>query len=82
MGRDAGRGALTGLVNGLIAQLEPDRAVTFTDARQAGEHLAAVLAKGPFCAGFLSLGCLDFRCCSAANLPFSSGEIIRRVPLL
>ena len=47
VGRDADKQGLVGLVNGLIAQLEPDRAVTFTDARQAGEHLAAVLAKGP-----------------------------------
>jgi hypothetical protein len=47
LGRDTGKEALPGLVNGLIAQLEPDRPVTFTDARQAGEHLGAVLAKGP-----------------------------------
>ena len=47
LGRDAGKEALPGLVNGLIAQLEPDRAVTFTDARQAADHLAAILAKGP-----------------------------------
>jgi len=44
LGRDTGKEALAGLVNGLIARLEPDRPVTFTDARQAGEHLAAVLA--------------------------------------
>ena len=47
VGRDAGTQALTGLVNGLIAQLDPGRAVTFTDARQAGEYLAALLARGP-----------------------------------
>ena len=47
LGRDVGRQALAGLVNGLIGQVEPGRAVTFTDARQAGEHLAAVLANGP-----------------------------------
>src|ERR1017187_6708036 len=47
LGRDVGKQALAGLVNGLIAQVEPGRAVTFTDARQAGEHLAAVLATGP-----------------------------------
>jgi WD40 repeat protein len=47
LGRDAGREALPGLVNGLIAQLDPGRAVTFTDTRQAADHLAAVLAKGP-----------------------------------
>ena len=33
LGRDAGKEALPGLVNGLIAQLDPNRAVTFTDAR-------------------------------------------------
>src|ERR1017187_2167075 len=47
VGQDAGMQVLTGLVNGLIAQLDPGRAVTFTDARQAGEHLAALLARGP-----------------------------------
>jgi WD40 repeat protein len=47
LGRDADRQALAGLVNGLIAQIDPHRAVTFTDARQAGEYLAAVLAAGP-----------------------------------
>ena len=31
----------------MIGQVQPGRAVTFTDARQAGEHLAAVLAQGP-----------------------------------
>jgi len=47
LGRDAGKEALAGLVNGLIAQVEPGRAVTFTAAQQAGDHLAAVLAGGP-----------------------------------
>ena len=47
VGRDTGKEALAELVNGLITQLEPDRPVTFTDARQAGDRLAAVLAKGP-----------------------------------
>ena len=47
LGRDVGKEALVGLVNGLIGQVGPDRAVTFTDARQAGEHLAALLAAGP-----------------------------------
>jgi hypothetical protein len=47
LGRDAGKEKLAGQVNGLIAQLDPDRAVTFTDARQAAEHLAAILAKEP-----------------------------------
>lgn len=47
LGRDARKQALTGLVNGLIAQVDPGRAVAFTDARQAGEHLGALLASGP-----------------------------------
>jgi hypothetical protein len=47
LGRDAGKEVLPGLVNGLIAQLEPDQAVTFTDARQAADHLVAILVKGP-----------------------------------
>jgi NB-ARC domain/WD domain, G-beta repeat len=47
LGRDAGKEVLPGLVNGLIAQLDPDRPVTFTDVRQAADHLAAVLAWGP-----------------------------------
>src|SRR5262249_15055809 len=46
VGRDAGKEALPGLVNGLIAQLDPDRAITFTSSQQASEHLAAVLANG------------------------------------
>jgi WD40 repeat protein len=47
VGRDAGKVALAGLVGGLITRLEPGRPVTFTDARQAAEHLAAILASGP-----------------------------------
>jgi len=47
LSRDIGKEGLAGLVNGLIAQLEPNRAVSFTDARQAGDYLAAVLARGP-----------------------------------
>lgn len=47
LGRDVGRQTLAGLVNGLITRLAPDQAVTFTDVRQASEHLAAVLAAGP-----------------------------------
>ncbi len=47
LGRDASKQALVGLVNGLIAQIQPDRPVTFTDALQAGEHLAALVADGP-----------------------------------
>ena len=47
LGRDATKETLAGLVNGLIAQLEPGRAVTFTDARQASNHQAANKANGP-----------------------------------
>jgi hypothetical protein len=47
IGRDVGTQALAGLVNGQIAQLEPNRAVTFTDARQAVGHLEAVVAREP-----------------------------------
>jgi WD40 repeat protein len=47
VGRDVRTQVLAGRVNGLLTQLEPDRAVTFTDAGQAGEYLAAVVAKGP-----------------------------------
>jgi hypothetical protein len=47
LGRDVGKEALAGLVNGLIGQVEPGRAATFTDARQAAEQLDAVLAAGP-----------------------------------
>jgi WD40 repeat protein len=47
LGRDAGKETLPALVNGLIAQIDPSRAVTHTDARQAGEHLAALLSAGP-----------------------------------
>ncbi len=48
LGRDVGKQALAGLVNGLIGQVEPGRAVTFTDAagrraagRGAGRRAAA-----------------------------------------
>ena len=47
LGRDVGRQAMAGLVNDLIARVDPGRPATFTDARQAGEHLGAVLAAGP-----------------------------------
>ncbi len=47
LGRDVGKQVLAGLVNGLIGQVEPGQAVTFTDARLAAERLAAVLAAGP-----------------------------------
>jgi len=46
LGRDVGRQALVGLVNGLIGQVGPGRGATFTDVRQAAEQLAAVLAAG------------------------------------
>ena len=47
LGRDVGKQELAGLVNGLIGQLDPRRKATSTDARQAAEQLAAVLAAGP-----------------------------------
>ena len=47
LGRDVGKQALAGLTNGLIRQVEPGRETTSTDARQAAEQLAAVLAAGP-----------------------------------
>jgi WD40 repeat protein len=47
LGRDAVGPTLAGLVTGLLTQLDPDRPVTFADARQAADHLAAVLADGP-----------------------------------
>jgi len=47
LGRDVGKQALAGLVNGLIGQVEPGRQATSTDTRQAAEQLAAVLAAGP-----------------------------------
>jgi hypothetical protein len=47
LGRDVRKEALARKVNDLIARVEPGHPVTFTDARQAGEHLAAVLAAGP-----------------------------------
>ena len=47
VGRDAGRGTLPGLVDGLITQIAPDQPAIFTDARQAADQLAAILAKGP-----------------------------------
>jgi hypothetical protein len=52
VGRDARRSALTEKVVELIRWVDPDRAVTFTDprqasARQAGAYLAALLQTGP-----------------------------------
>lgn len=35
------------MVNDVITQLDPDRAVTFTYIERATEHLGAILAKGP-----------------------------------
>ena len=47
VGRDAGREELPGLVNDLLAQVEPSRAAVFTSVRPAADHLAAVLARRP-----------------------------------
>src|SRR6202012_1002581 len=47
LGRDAGRETLAGLGNGVIGEIDPRRALTFTDARQAADYLATILAKGP-----------------------------------
>ena len=47
LGRDVGKQALARKVNGLIERVDPGRAATSTDARQAAEQLAAVLAAGP-----------------------------------
>ncbi|WP_410790641.1 NB-ARC domain-containing protein [Kribbella sp. C-35] len=47
LGRDIHRGGLVKEVNDLIFRIDPARAKTFDDARQAAEHLAAVLAEGP-----------------------------------
>jgi hypothetical protein len=45
LGRDVGKQTLVGLVNGLIGQVEPGRAATSTDVRQAAEQFAAALAR-------------------------------------
>ncbi|AGL17894.1 NB-ARC domain-containing protein [Actinoplanes sp. N902-109] len=47
VGRDARRGILTDKINDLIRSIAPDRQVAFTDAQQAGQHLAALLRAGP-----------------------------------
>ena len=47
VGRDTAGDALALLVNGLIARIDPDHALVATDAVQAAEQLAAVLAQGP-----------------------------------
>jgi WD40 repeat protein len=47
VGRDATGDALALLVSGLIARIDPGRALTDPDAVQAAEQLAAVLAGGP-----------------------------------
>jgi WD40 repeat protein len=47
LGRDARGGTLVGKINDLLLRLDPERAQPFTDFRQAGDHLAAILAAGP-----------------------------------
>jgi hypothetical protein len=48
LGRDLQtKAAIAAKVNDLIIRLDPDRAVTFTDPDQAGEHLAALFRAGP-----------------------------------
>jgi WD40 repeat protein len=47
VGRDTVGDALALLVNGLIARIEPERALTAIDTAQAAQQLAAVLAAGP-----------------------------------
>jgi WD40 repeat protein len=47
LGRDVRKDALVEKVNDLVRQVDAGRAQPFTDLRQAGEHLAAVLAAGP-----------------------------------
>jgi hypothetical protein len=47
LGRDTRRGALADKINDLIRRIDPDRQVTFTDAQQAGRHLASLLQTGP-----------------------------------
>ena len=46
LGRDARKEALAKKINNLLTQIQPDRPVTFTDTRQAADHLAAVLRAG------------------------------------
>jgi WD40 repeat protein len=47
LGRDVTKQVLPGQVNTLIKEIDPGRDLTYTDARQAGAGLAAVLASGP-----------------------------------
>src|SRR5262249_53152549 len=47
LGRDAVKEMLPGLVNGLIAQLDPERPATFTSTQPASAHRAAIPANGP-----------------------------------
>ncbi len=47
LGRDLPAAALGGKVSDLIRRMDPDRAASFTDASQAADQLAAVLAAGP-----------------------------------
>jgi WD40 repeat protein len=46
VGRDADARVLAGVVHSLVSRIDPGRPVMFTDARQASEHLAALLAWG------------------------------------
>jgi len=46
VGRDTTGEGLALLVNGLIARIDPGRALTAPDVVQAAEQLAAVLARG------------------------------------
>lgn len=48
LGRDVRTGAAIAMkVNNLLARIDQSRPVAFTDAQQAGDHLAALLAAGP-----------------------------------
>jgi hypothetical protein len=47
VGRDTVGDGLALLVNGLVARIDPGRALTASDVVQAAEQLAAVLARGP-----------------------------------
>jgi hypothetical protein len=47
VGRDARGATLVGKVNDLLRQVGRDHAASFTDVRQAADHLAAMFAAGP-----------------------------------
>lgn len=51
--------SLTKVCNDVIAQLDPDRTVTFTYTERASEHLDALLSKG--LAGRQAVSALRFR---------------------